>query len=318
MLGAAAAWPHAARAQQRVVPVVGYLSSASPERDAGRLRGFRQGLGESGYVEGQNVAIEYRWAEEQFNRLPALAADLAGRQVAVIATAGHILGAIAARDATRTIPIVFLTGSDPVAQGLVASLNRPGGNLTGIATLGVELEPKLLELLHQVVPTAATIAALINPRNPNAEKQSRELQAAARSLNVTMHILNASAAQDFEAVVGQVAELRAGGLVIATDGIFISGSERLAALCTKHAIPAIFQFRAFAAAGGLMSYGGDLLELYRQSGIYTARILKGEQPGALPVQQVTKVELVINLRSAQALGLAVPLPLLGRADEVIE
>ena len=270
------------------MPVIGYLSSASPDRDAGRLRAFRQGLSETGYVEGRNVAIEYRWAEEQYDRLPALAADLVRRQVAVIAQAGHVLGAFAAKAATTTIPIVFLTGVDPVALGLVASLNRPGGNLTGVTTLGIELEPKRLELLHGVVPAATTIGALVNRANPNVEAQSRELQAAARALGLELHILDASTERDFDAVFARLAELQAGGLVIATDGFFISRGEQLAALAVRHAMPAIFQFRAFAAAGGLMSYGGSLAEMYRQSGVYTGRILKGEKPGDLPVQQVTQ------------------------------
>jgi putative tryptophan/tyrosine transport system substrate-binding protein len=317
-LGAAAAWPLPLSAQQPAMPVVGFLSSASPDRDAGRLRGFRQGLSEAGYVEGRNVAIEYRWAEEQFDRLPALAADLVGRRVAVIAQAGHVLGALAAKAATTTIPIVFSTGVDPVALGLVTSLNRPGGSLTGVTTLSIELEPKRLELLHGVVPAATTIGALINHTHPDAEARSRDLQAAARTLGLKLQILNASSERDFDAVFARLAELRAGGLVIATDGLFISLSEQLAALTVRHAVPAIFQFRAFAAAGGLMSYGGSLEEMYRQCGVYTGRILKGEKPGDLPVQQATKVELIINLKSANALGLDVPASVLARADEVIE
>jgi putative tryptophan/tyrosine transport system substrate-binding protein len=316
--GAAVGWPLAARAQQPAMPVIGYLSSASPDQDAGRLRGFRQGLSEAGYVEGRNVTIEYRWAEEQFDRLPALAADLVRRQVAVIAQAGHVLGVLAAKAATKTIPIVFMTGVDPVAFGLVTSLNRPGGNLTGVTTLSIELEPKRLELLHGLVPAATTIGALFNQTHPNAEARSRDLQAAARTLGLGLHILNASSENDFDSVFAKLAELQAGGLVIATDGLFISRSEPLAALTVRHAVPAIFQFRTFAAAGGLMSYGGSLVDLYRRSGIYTGRILKGEKPADLPVQQSTKAELIINMKAAKALGLTVPLPLLGRADEVIE
>jgi putative tryptophan/tyrosine transport system substrate-binding protein len=318
LLGGAAAWPRAARAQQPALPVIGFLSSASPDRDAGRLRGFRHGLSETGYFEGRNVAIEYRWAEEQNDRLPALAADLVSRQVAVIVQAGQVLGAFAARAATRTIPIIFLTGGDPVALGLVASLNRPGGNLTGVTTLSAELEPKRLELLHGLVPTATTIGALINRTNPNAATQSRDLEAAARKLGVKLQVLNAGTERDFDTVFARLAELQAGGLVIGTDGLFISRGEHLAALTVRHAVPAIFQFRAFAAAGGLMSYGGSLSDMYRQSGIYAGRILKGEKPDDLPVQQVTRVELIINLKTAKALGLEVPAPLLARADEVIE
>jgi ABC-type uncharacterized transport system substrate-binding protein len=316
--GAAAAWPIAARGQQPTMPVIGYLSSAFPDRDAGRLRGFRQGLSETGFVEGRNVAIEYRWAEEQNDRLPALAADLVRRQVAVIAQAGHVLGVFAAKAATTTIPIVFVTGVDPVALGLVASLNRPGVNLTGVTTLGIELEPKRLELLHGVVPTARTIGALINRTHPIAETQSSELQAGARALGLKLHILDASTERDFDTLFARLAELQAGGLVIATDGLFISRSEHLATLAVRHAMPAIFQLRAFAAAGGLMSYGDSLAEMYRQSGIYAGRILKGEKPIDLPVQQVTRVELIINLKSAKTLGLEVPPSLLARADEVIE
>ena len=224
----------------------------------------------------------------------------------------------AAKAATTTIPIVFLTGADPVALGLVASLNRPGGNLTGVTTLSVELEPKRLELLHGLVPTAKTIGVLVNPTNPNAEIQSSDLQAAARTLGLKLEILHASTDRDIDAAFAKLVELKAGGLVIATDALFISRGEQLAALAVRHAVPAIFQFRAFAAAGGLLSYGGSLAEMYRQSGVYTGRILKGEKPGDLPVQQVTRVELIINLKSAKALGLTVPLSLLGRADEVIE
>jgi ABC-type uncharacterized transport system substrate-binding protein len=318
LLGGAAAWPLAARAQQPKMPVIGYLSSAFPDRDGGRLRSFRQGLNETGYVEGKNVAIEYRWAEEQNDRLPTLAADLVSRQVSVIAMAGQVLGAFAAKAATKTIPIVFLTGGDPVALGLVSSLNRPGGNLTGVTTLSAELEPKRLELLHDLVPKATTIGALVNQTNPIAETQSRELQAAARALGLKLQILNASTERDFDTVFARLVELQASGLVIGTDGLFISQSEHLAALTMRHAVPAIFQFRTFAAAGGLMSYGGSLADMYRQSGVYTGRILKGEKPGDLPVQQVTRVELIINLKSAKELRLDVPATLLARADEVIE
>jgi putative tryptophan/tyrosine transport system substrate-binding protein len=232
--------------------------------------------------------------------------------------AGQVLGAFAAKAATKTIPIVFLTGGDPVALGLVSSLNRPGGNLTGVTTLSAELEPKRLELLHELVPKATTIGALVNQTNPIAETQSRELQAAARALGLKLQILNASTERDFDTVFARLVELQASGLVIGTDGLFISQSEHLAALTMRHAVPAIFQFRTFAAAGGLMSYGGSLADMYRQSGVYTGRILKGEKPGDLPVQQVTRVELIINLKSAKELRLDVPATLLARADEVIE
>jgi len=316
--GAAATWPLAARAQQPAMPVIGFLSSALPDRDAGRLRAFRQGLAETGYVEGRNVAIEYRWAEEQNDRLPALAADLVRRQVAVIATAGDVLGAVAAKAATTTIPIVFTTGRDPVEIGLVPSLNRPGGNLTGVATLGAELEPKRVELLHEAIPAATIVGALVNPASRNAEFLSRDLRAAARILGLELHVLNAVTEGDFDSVFADLVRLRAGGLVIATDALFISRSEQVAALALRHAVPAIFQFRAFAAAGGLMSYGGSLADLYHRSGVYTGRVLNGEKPSDLPVQQSTKAELIINLKTAKALGITFPLPLLGRADEVIE
>jgi putative ABC transport system substrate-binding protein len=316
--GAVVAWPLAARAQQAAMPVIGYLSSASPDRDAGRLRAFRQGLRETGFIEGRNVAIEYRWADEQHDRLPVLAADLVHQQVAIIAQAGHVLGVFAAKAATTTIPIVFVTGVDPVGLGLVASLSRPGVNLTGVTTLGIELEPKRLELLHGLIPAARTVGALVNRMHPIAEAQSSELQAAARALGLKLQILDASTERDFDAVFARLVELQADGLVIATDGLFISQSEHLARLAVRHAMPAIFQLRAFAAAGGLMSYGGDFAEMYRQSGVYVGRILKGEKPVDLPVQQVTRVELVLNLKSAKTLGLEIPPSLLARADEVIE
>ena len=316
--GVAVAWPLAVRAQQPAVPVIGYLSSASPDRDAGRLRAFRQGLSETGFIEGRNVAIEYRWADEQHDRLPALAADLVHQQVVVIAQAGHVLGVFAAKAATTTIPIVFVTGVDPVGLGLVASLSRPGVNLTGVTTLGIELEPKRLELLHGLIPAARTVGALVNRMHPIAEAQSSELQAAARGLGLKLQILDASTERDFDAVFARLVELQADGLVIATDGLFISQSEHLARLAVRHAMPAIFQLRTFAAAGGLMSYGGDFAEMYRQSGAYVGRILKGEKPVDLPVQQVTRVELVLNLKTAKALGLEVPPTLLARANEVIE
>jgi putative tryptophan/tyrosine transport system substrate-binding protein len=289
-----------------------------PDRDAGRLRAFRQGLRETGFIESRNVAIEYRWADEQHDRLPVLAADLVHQQVAIIAQAGHVLGVFAAKAATTTIPIVFVTGVDPVGLGLVASLSRPGVNLTGVTTLGIELEPKRLELLHGLIPAARTVGALVNRMHPIAEAQSSELQAAARALGLKLQILDASTERDFDAVFARLVELQADGLVIATDGLFISQSEHLARLAVRHAMPAIFQLRTFAAAGGLMSYGGDFAEMYRQSGVYVGRILKGEKPVDLPVQQVTRVELVLNLKSAKTLGLEIPPSLLARADEVIE
>ena len=314
--GGLVAWPLAGSAQQVATPVIGFLSNASPDQDAGRARAFRQGLSESGYVEGQNIAIEYRWAEEQYHRLPAMANDLVGRQVAVIVAGGNP-SAPAAKAATSTIPIVFAIGTDPVEVGLVTNLSRPGGNLTGVANLNVELGAKRLELLRELVPGATTFALLINPANPNVEALSRHPRAAARNLGLELVIRHASTATEFEAIFASLGQLK-GTLVVGNDAFFNSRSEQLAVLAVRHAVPAIHAYREFAAAGGLMSYGGSLTDLYRRAGNYTGRILKGEKPGDLPVQQATKVELIINVKAAKALGLTVPLALLARADEVIE
>jgi putative ABC transport system substrate-binding protein len=317
--GAAATWPLTARAQQPAVPVIGFLGGASPELWADRVRAFRQGLQDIGYAEGQNVAIEFRWANGEYGRLPALAADLVDRRVAVICAAGSTAAILAAKAATATIPIIFQTGVDPVELGLVASLNRPDRNLTGVTNLGVELGPKQLELLHEVAPTATVIALLVNPTNPALTAPlSRDVQAAAARLGLEFHLLYASSERDFDLAFAKLIKLRAGGLVIVPDALFTARSEQLATLTLQHAVPTIFLNREFTAAGGLMSYGGSFTEGFRQVGIYTGRILKGDKPGDLPVERSTKVELFINLKTAKALGLTVPLSLLGRADEVIE
>ncbi len=313
--GAAAAWPLAVRAQQPAMPVIGFLNSASRDRYADRA--FLQGLRETGYAEGRNVAIEYRWAEGKYDRLPALAVELVHRQVTVIAATDGP-SARAAQAATTTIPTVFRIANDPVEIGLVASLNRPGGNLTGVTTLNVAVGPKRLELLHELLPAATKIAVLVNPTNPSAEMQTRGLQAAARVLGRKLHVLHASTGPEIDTAFESLVELRAGGLVILTDAFFSIRSEQLAALAVHHAIPTSYQFREFAAAGGLMAYGGSIVDSYRLAGVYAGRILRGEKPADLPVQQSTKVELIINLKTAKALGITVPLPLLGRADEVIE
>jgi ABC-type uncharacterized transport system substrate-binding protein len=318
LVGGATAWPLAARAQQSAIPVIGFLGSASPDLWADRLRAFRQGLSETGYVEGNNVAIEYRWAEGQPDRLPALAADLVRNRITVMATP-DTPATLAAKAVTATIPIVFYTAADPVELGFIANLARPGGNLTGVTILGVELGPKRLELLHELVPTATTIALLVNPTEPAlSEPITRDLQTAARALGLKLHVLQASTESDFDAAFATLIQLRADGLVIGPQALFSTRSERLAALALRHAVPTIFQFHPFTAAGGLMSYGSSYRDGYRLAGIYTGRILKGEKPADLPVQQSTKVELIINLKTARALSLTVPISLLGRADEVIE
>jgi len=314
--GAAAAWPLAIRAQQTAIPVIGFLNGGSP--DANRVAAFRRGLNETGYVEGHNVALEYRWAEGQYDRLPALARDLVRRQVSVIA-ATSTPAAITARAATMTIPIVFTTSSDPVELGLVASLSRPSGNVTGATQLNIEVTPKRLEILHELLPTANVFALLVNPTNPYTEILSRNLQAAARSLGLQLHILQASTEHDFDAVFATLVKLRSDGLVIGGGEVFLDSRHgQLAALALRHAVPTIYQGRDFALAGGLMSYGGSTMDSYRVAGAYAGRILKGEKPADLPVQQTTKVELIINLKTARALGLEIPPTVIARADEVIE
>ena len=317
-LGGAAAWPVTARAQPGL-PVIGFLGSESLDLYAGRLRVFHQGLRETGFVEGRNVAFEYRWAEGEYGRFPTLLADLVSRKVAVIAAVGGTPPALAAKAATATIPIVFATGGDPVALGLVSSLSRPGGNITGVTALAVELGQKQLEVLTELVPAATVIALLVNPANPsNADTLSRDLQAAARIRGVGLHVLHASTESDLDTVFATLPRLGAGALVIGTDPFFNTRPQQLVALAARHAVPTMYPFREYTMAGGLVSYGDSFTDTYRLVGTYVGRILKGEKPADLPVQQSSKVELFINLKTAKALGLTVPLTLRVRADEVIE
>ncbi len=312
------AWPLAARAQQAAMPVIGFLNSSSPDADGDRMRAYRRGLSETGYVEGRNVTIEYLWADDHNDRLSSMAVDLVRQRVNVIVTGGTP-ATLAAKAATATIPIVFVLSTDPVEAGLVASLNRPGGNLTGVTGLNVELAPKKLELLHELLPSATILGLLVNPTNAiAAESEARTVQAAARTLGLQLHVLRASTERDFDSAFASLAQLRAGALVIGSDLFFTSRSEQLAALTVRHAVPSIYQFREFAAAGGLMSYGGSITDWGHQAGIHTGRILAGAKPADLPVQQATKVELFINLKTAKALGLTVPPTLLVTANEVIE
>lgn len=319
LIGAAVAWPAESFAQQATMPVIGFLNAGSPEEHALNVTAFRRGLREGGYIERQTVLIDYRWAEGQYERVPAMAADLVRREVSLIVAPDSTLAAMAAKAATATIPIIFRIGTDPVEVGLVASLSRPGGNLTGVTTLGVGLGPKRLELLRELVPAATSFALLVNPANSAvADATSHDLQAAVSSMGLHLHVMPASTGQEIDSAFADFARLRTGGVVIATDAFFNSRSAQLATLALRHRLPAIYQFREFAAAGGLMSYGGDVPDAYRLVGVYASRILKGEKPAALPVQQSTNVELIINTRTAKALDLTVPLPLLGRANEVIE
>jgi len=316
--GLAVGWPLTARAQQSEMPVIGFVNVASAKGHAPHLSAFLKGLSEAGYVDSRNVAIEYRWAEGRADRLPAMVADLVHRQAAVIA-ATSTPAALAAKAATTTIPIVFTTSSDPVQLKLVTSLSKPGGNVTGVTQTNVEMAPKRLQLLRELVPTARVMGLLVNPDNPAlAETITKEVRAAARTLGLELHVLNASTERDFDGVFAKLTELRAGGLVIGGDAFFIDRSEQLAALTVRHAVPTIYQSRNFAVAGGLLSYGTDFTETYRLAGNYAGRILKGDKPADLPVQQATKVELYINLKTAKALGVNVPSTLIGRADEVIE
>jgi putative tryptophan/tyrosine transport system substrate-binding protein len=316
--GAAVAWPLAARAQQPAMPVVGFLNAQSADTLTHVVAAFRQGLNQMGYAEGRDVAIEYRWADGQGDRLPALAADLVQRQVAVIASTGGDPAALAAKRATTTLPIVFTIGGDPVALGLVASLNRPGGNMTGITQIAVMLDPKRLEVLHELMPGIAAVAVLQNPNNANAEFQVPALRATARTMGLDLRFVTATTEREIDSAFASLAQPRIGALVVASDPFFNSRRQQIVALATRLAVPAIFHQREFALDGGLMSYGTSVADMYRQAAIYTGRILKGEQPADLPVQQSTKVELVINLKTAKTLGLTFPITLLGRADEVIE
>jgi ABC-type uncharacterized transport system substrate-binding protein len=317
LVGVAAAWPLVASAQQPAMPMIGFLGSRAPGDDPQLLAAFRMGLKETGRIEGQNVVIEYNFAENQYERLPAMAADLVRRGVAVICANGP--AAQAAKAATATIPIVFTVGFDPVELGLVTSLNRPGGNVTGLSVLDVELGPKRLELLHELIPKATHVAALVNPTGRSrATAISENLLAAARTLGLQLQLLYASTDSDLDAVFANLVQQQVGALVIGGDPFFNSRGEHIGALSVRYAVPTIFQFHEFAAGGGLVSYGADLVDSYRQVGIYAGRILNGEKPADLPVQQATKAELILNLKTAKALGLNVPNTLLGRADEVIE
>jgi putative ABC transport system substrate-binding protein len=319
LCAAAVAWPLAPRAQQPALPVIGFLHSSSPTGYAPQLAGFRQGLREAGYTEGQNVAIEFRWAESHYDRLPALAADLIRRQVAVIAATGGAVTVMAVKPLTTTIPIVFTSGGDPVRLGIVNSLNRPGGNITGVSLFTGTLAAKRLEVLHQLVPTATVIAMLVNPDNPNAELDRKTVEEAARTIGLQIVVLRASNATEIERAFASLSQYKAGALFVAGDPFLdFNGRDQLIALAAHHAIAASYDFRDCVVAGGLMSYGANLAEGYRLIGNYTGRILKGEKPADLPVLQPTKFELVINLKTAKTLGLAVPQSLLVAADEVIE
>jgi ABC-type uncharacterized transport system substrate-binding protein len=319
VLGGAASWPLAARAQQPAMPVVGWLGSETHKAEDSRIVPFfREGLKEGGYSEGQNVMIEYRFADGHYDRLSALAAELVHRRVNVIALTGQP-AALAAKAATETIPIVFESATDPIRQGLVTSLSRPAGNVTGVTQTNAEVAPKLLQLLHEVLPAARVMGVMVNSTDPAlADSQTKDFLSAAQTLGLELHVLNASTESDLDLVFTKLTQLRAAALVISTDPFFTSRSEQLATLATRNAMPAAYKGREFAAAGGLLGYGTDIAETFRLAGVYTARILKGEKPADLPVQQASKVQLIINMKTAKALGINFPITLLGRADEVIE
>jgi ABC-type uncharacterized transport system substrate-binding protein len=318
LLGGAAAWPLAARGQQPAPPVIGFLNGASPGEWTRSLAAFRQGLKESGFVENRNVNVEFRWAEGRYERLPELAADLVRRHVAVLVATGGSTSALAAKAATSTIPIVFSTGGDPVSEGLVASFSRPGGNCTGVTLITTALAGKRLEILREVVPTASAIGMLLNPNSASARPQTEDIESAGRAIGQQVHILGAGNADEIDAAFAAMAQTRIDALLVGADPFFSSRREQLVALAARQRIPTIYEWREFPEGGGLMSYGSDRAEGYRQVGIYTGRILKGEKPADLPVVQSTKVEFVLNLKTARSLGLTISLPLLGRADEVIE
>jgi len=317
-VGGAAAWPFMARAQRPGIPVIGILASVSPTPYAPYIAAIKEGLRQTGYVESGNVEIEYRWAEGEYGRLPQQAAELVKRGVAVIILVGGGPAVAAAKAATATIPIVFVMGDDPVKSGAAGALNHPGGNVTGVSLLTVALEAKRLQLLHELVPNVAVVAVIVNPNNPQAHAELAELQAAASTLGLQLEVFKASSPSEIDSAFVNLVQRRAGALHMAADAFFNTRKEQFVVLTARHALPTIFHLRQFTVAGGLMSYGPDLADAYRQGGTYAGRILKGEKPAEMPVQQAVKIELVINLQTARSLGLTIPLPLLGRADEVIE
>jgi putative ABC transport system substrate-binding protein len=316
--GTAASWSFAAQAQPLAVPVIGFLSSRSPGESTSVVAALRQGLKEAGYIEGQNVTVEYRWAEGRYDRLPELAKELVARHISLITATGDAVSALAAKGATTTIPIVFVIGGDPVRFGLVARLNRPGGNITGVSLISSGLGAKRLGLLHELLPNAAVFALLLNPDNPNGEPERIDVEEAGRTIGRQIVVVNASYERELDTAFAYLAQQRAGGLLVATDPFFLSRRDQLVELAARHAIPTMYQFREFATASGLMSYGTNITDAYHRAGEYSGRILKGERPADLPIFQQTKLELIINLKTAKMLGLSIPPTLLVFADEVIE